>query len=58
MLSPVLIRELSQSTDMVVGTVLVAGAKTSLLITRDMLSTMKKGDERISYDKNRCINRN
>jgi alanine dehydrogenase len=43
MSSPVLIRELVQTADMVVGAVLVAGAKTPRLITRDMLPTMKKG---------------
>ncbi|HKJ99165.1 MAG TPA: alanine dehydrogenase [Desulfotignum sp.] len=43
MSSPVLIRELVQTADMVVGAVLVAGAKAPRLITRDMLSTMKKG---------------
>lgn len=43
MSSPALIRELVQSADMVVGAVLVAGAKAPKLITRDMLPTMKKG---------------
>ncbi|MEH0020812.1 MAG: alanine dehydrogenase [Desulfobacter sp.] len=43
MSSPVLIRELAQSADMVVGAVLVAGAKAPKLITKDMLPTMKKG---------------
>ncbi len=43
MSSPALIRELVQTADMVVGAVLVAGAKTPRLITRDMLPTMKKG---------------
>ena len=43
MSSPVLIRELVQTADMVVGAVLVAGAKTPRLITRDMLPAMKKG---------------
>lgn len=43
MSSPALIRELVQTSDMVVGAVLVAGAKAPKLITRDMLKTMKKG---------------
>ncbi len=43
MSSPTLIRELVKTSDMVVGAVLVAGAKAPKLITRPMLSTMKKG---------------
>lgn len=43
MSSPALIRELVQTADLVVGAVLVAGAKAPKLITKDMLSTMKKG---------------
>lgn len=43
MSSPVLIRELVKTSDLVVGAVLVAGAKAPKLITKDMLSTMKKG---------------
>jgi len=43
MSSPVLIRELVTNSDLVVGAVLVAGAKAPKLITKDMLSTMKKG---------------
>jgi alanine dehydrogenase len=43
MSSPALIRELVQTADLVVGAVLVAGARAPKLITRDMLSTMKKG---------------
>ncbi len=43
MSSPALVRELVRTADMVVGAVLVAGAKAPRLITRDMLSTMKKG---------------
>jgi len=43
MSSPALIRELAKTSDLVVGAVLVAGAKAPKLITRDMLSTMKKG---------------
>ncbi|MBU1341230.1 MAG: alanine dehydrogenase [Proteobacteria bacterium] len=43
MSSPALTRELVKTSDLVVGAVLVAGAKAPKLITRDMLSTMKKG---------------
>jgi alanine dehydrogenase len=43
MSSPALIRELVQTSDLVIGAVLVAGAKAPKLITRDMLPTMKKG---------------
>jgi len=43
MSSPALIRELAQSSDLVVGAVLVAGAKAPKLITRDMLPSMQKG---------------
>lgn len=43
MSSPVLIRDLVKTSDLVVGAVLVAGAKAPKLITRDMLPTMKNG---------------
>lgn len=43
MSSPALIRELVKTSDLVVGAVLVAGAKAPKLITKDMLCTMKKG---------------
>ena len=43
MSSPTLLRELVQEADVVVGAVLVAGAKAPKLLTRDMLKTMKKG---------------
>jgi alanine dehydrogenase len=43
MSSPALIRDLVKTSDLVVGAVLVAGAKAPKLITKDMLSTMKKG---------------
>ncbi len=43
MSSPALIRELVKTSDLVIGAVLVAGAKAPKLITRDMLKTMKKG---------------
>jgi len=43
MSSPALIRDLVKTSDLVVGAVLVAGAKAPKLITKDMLVTMKKG---------------
>ncbi len=43
MYSPLSIREDIKSADVVVGAVLVAGAKAPKLVTRDMISTMKKG---------------
>ncbi len=43
MSSPALIRELVKTSDLVIGAVLVAGAKAPKLITKDMLPTMKKG---------------
>ncbi len=43
MSSPALIRELVKTSDLVVGAVLVAGARAPKLITKEMLSTMKKG---------------
>ncbi len=43
MSSPALIRDLVKNSDLVIGAVLVAGAKAPKLITRDMLQTMKKG---------------
>ena len=43
MSSPTLTRELVKTADLVVGAVLVAGAKAPKLITKDMLPTMKKG---------------
>ncbi len=43
MSSPALIRELVKKSDLVIGAVLVAGAKAPKLITRDMLQTMQKG---------------
>ena len=41
--SPATIRELVAKADVVVGAVLVPGAKTPKLVTRDMLKTMKRG---------------
>lgn len=43
MSSRAVIRDLVQSADLVVGAVLIAGAKAPKLITKEMLSTMKKG---------------
>ncbi len=43
MSSPTLIRDLVKTSDLVVGAVLVAGAKAPKLITKDMLPTMQKG---------------
>jgi alanine dehydrogenase len=41
--SPAAIRKLVKEADVVIGAVLIPGAKTPRLITRDMLKTMKKG---------------
>lgn len=43
MSSPALLRKLVREADVVVGAVLVTGAKAPRLVTRDMLKTMKKG---------------
>ena len=43
MSSPATIRRLIQEADLVIGSVLIPGAKTPRLVTRDMLKTMKKG---------------
>jgi alanine dehydrogenase len=43
MASPAAIRTLVREADVVVGAVLVTGAKAPKLVTRDMLKTMKKG---------------
>ncbi|MCP3900661.1 MAG: alanine dehydrogenase [Desulfobacteraceae bacterium] len=43
MSSPSLLKELIKNADLVVGAVLVAGAKAPKLITKTMLSSMKKG---------------
>jgi alanine dehydrogenase len=43
MSTPAAIRELVQEADVVIGAVLLRGAKTPNLISRDMLKTMKKG---------------
>lgn len=41
--SPATIRELVREADVVIGAVLVPGAKTPKLVTREMLKTMKQG---------------
>lgn len=43
MSSPATIRDLVKKADVVVGAVLIPGAKAPKLVTRDMLKTMKKG---------------
>jgi len=43
MSSPTLTRDLVREADVVIGAVLVAGAKAPKLVTREMLKTMKKG---------------
>lgn len=43
MSSPATIRELVQEADVVIGAVLIRGAKAPKLVTREMLGTMKKG---------------
>ncbi len=43
MSSPATVRELIKKSDVVVGAVLIPGAKAPHLVTRDMLPTMKKG---------------
>ncbi len=43
MSSPTLLKDLVKDADLVIGAVLVAGAKAPKLITKKMLSTMKKG---------------
>jgi alanine dehydrogenase len=43
MSSPATIRKLVKEADVVVGAVLIPGAKAPRLVTRDMLGTMKKG---------------
>ena len=43
MSSPATIRKLVKEADVVIGAVLIAGAKAPRLVTREMLKTMKKG---------------
>ncbi len=51
------IRELIQTHDLIVGAVLIPGAKAPLLITRDMLKTMKPGTVLVdvAVDQGGCI---
>ncbi|MFH2220047.1 MAG: alanine dehydrogenase [Pseudomonadota bacterium] len=55
--SPANIRELITRADVVVGAVLIPGAKAPRLITRDMLKTMKKGSVLVdvSIDQGGCF---
>lgn len=57
MSSPDTIRGLLPETDLVVGAVLIAGAKAPKLITQDMLSLMKKGSVivDVAIDQGGCI---
>lgn len=43
MSSPAAVRDLIRKADLVIGAVLVPGSRTPVLVTRDMLKTMKKG---------------
>jgi len=43
MASPATIRKIAKEANVIIGAVLVAGAKAPKLVTRDMLQTMKKG---------------
>ena len=43
MSNPMILREQVKNADVVIGAVLIAGAKTPRLITRDMISLMRKG---------------
>ncbi len=43
MSNPVILREQVKNADVVIGAVLVAGAKAPKLVTRDMISSMRKG---------------
>ncbi|EIQ02066.1 alanine dehydrogenase [Opitutaceae bacterium TAV1] len=43
MSSPLLVRELVREADLVIGAVLLPGARAPRLVTRDMLATMKRG---------------
>jgi alanine dehydrogenase len=57
MSSPATIRELIKRADVVVGAVLVPGSRTPILVTHDMLKTMKKGAVLIdvSIDQGGCF---
>ncbi len=55
--TPAAVRELSQEADVIIGAVLVHGAKAPHLITRDMLKTLKKGTVLVdvSIDQGGCF---
>ena len=57
MSSPAAIRDVLPKADVVVGGVLVPGSKTSTLVTREMLKTMKKGSVLVdvSIDQGGCF---
>lgn len=57
MSSPYNIREVIKKADLVIGAVLIAGAKAPKLITKDMLKLMKKGSVvvDVSVDQGGCI---
>jgi alanine dehydrogenase len=57
MSSPAAIRDVLPQADVVVGGVLVPGSKTSTLVTREMLKTMKKGSVLVdvSIDQGGCF---
>jgi len=57
MSSPATIRELVKKSDVVVGAVLIPGAKAPHLVTRDMLPTMKKGSVLVdvAIDQGGCL---
>ncbi len=57
MSSPALIRELIQEADLVIGAVLLPGAKAPHLVTRDILKTMKRGSVvvDVSIDQGGCF---
>ncbi len=57
MSNPMTIRELVKTSDVVIGAVLVAGAKAPKLVTREMISTMKKGSVMIdvAIDQGGCF---
>jgi len=57
MSNPMILREQVKSADVVIGAVLVAGAKAPRLITRDMVSSMRKGSVMvdIAIDQGGCF---
>jgi alanine dehydrogenase len=57
MSSPATIRNLVQEADLVIGSVLVAGAKAPKIVTREMLKSMKKGSVLVdvSIDQGGCL---